>query len=208
VAAVLTGSWQEATWNQKPQPLDFFDGKGVIEALVRELCAQKLRFKALCAEDAPWLQPGRAAQVQAAGRTIGWLGEIHPTRAQAFGVEVPVVAFELDMAALVGITRPARDYRDIAPYPAVELDVAIVVDETVSAEKLVQVASSAAGKLLGDIAVFDVYIDADKIGAGKKSVALRITYRDLTRTLTLEEAEKAHAKVVKKVCGATKGTVR
>ncbi len=208
LAGVLVGQMAPQSWNTNPVPFDFFDGKGVLEAIVRELALTKVRFKALSAEDAPWLQPGRAAELHSGGAVIGWVGEIHPLATRAYEVEGAVVAFELDVEALEKAARPARDFVDVPEYPPVTMDVAFVVDEDVTNEKLMQCMKSAGGKLLHTVALFDVYRDADRLGAGKKSMAYTLEYRAADRTLTSEEADKAHSKLVKKVCGATGAQVR
>ena len=132
------------------------------------------------------------------GAVVGWVGEVHPLVADAFGAEPPVVAFELDVAALVRACRPARDY----------VDVAFVVAEDVPHEKMVQVMTSAGGKLLESVALFDVYRDAERVGAGKKSMAYSLVYRAPDRTLTSEEVERAHGKLVSKVEKATGAEIR
>ena len=88
------------------------------------------------------------------------------------------------------------------------MDVAFVVDETVTCEKLVQCMTSAGGKLLEEARLFDVYRDEERVGAGKKSMAFALTYRAPDRTLAGEEADKAHERLVKKVCAATGAEVR
>lgn len=208
VAGVLAGAMREAGWNDAPAAFDFFDGKGVVESLARELALPKLRFKALSADEAPHLQPGRAAAVLSGGTELGWVGELHPLAVDAYQAEAPVVAFELDVDALVKAARPARDYVDVPTFPAVSMDVAFVVDEAVTCEKLMQCMSSAGGKLLEDARLFDVYRDEERVGAGKKSMAFALTYRAADRTLTSEEVDKAHERLVKKVCAATGAEVR
>ena len=208
LAGVLAGSMAEAAWNAPAVPFDFFDGKGAVESLARELALPKMRFKAFTAQEAPHLQPGRAAQVMSGGTVLGWVGEIHPLAAQAFDVEPPVVAFELDMSALEKAQRPARDYVDVPEFPPVEVDVAFVVNEDVSNELLVQRITSAGGKLLSDVRLFDVYRDEARLGAGKKSMAYALTYRAPDRTLTSEEVEKTQERLIKKVCGSTGAEVR
>ena len=208
VAGVLVGAMGDPAWNVSPQPFDFFDGKGVIESLVRELAIPKVRFKALSADEAPHLQPGRAAQVLSGGTVLGWLGEIHPLAVDAFEAHGPVVAFELELSALLKSSEPARPYVDVPTYPAVSLDVAFVVNEDVTDERMMQCMSSAGGKLLGGVQLFDVYRDDERVGVGKKSMAYALTWRSADKTLTSEEAEKAHQKLVKKVCGATGAEVR
>ncbi len=208
LAAVLAGSMTDPAWNSRPAAFDFFDGKGVIESLVRELAIPKVRFKALSAEDAPHLQPGRAAQVLSGGTLLGWLGEIHPLAAEAFEAQAPIVALELDLDALIKCARPARDYVDVPVFPAVTIDVAFVVDEEVTHEQLSRCINSAGGKLLESAQLFDVYRDEKRLGAGKKSMAYALAYRSADRTLTSEEVDKQHTRLIKKVCGATGAEVR
>ena len=208
VAGVMAGAMREASWNAPAVPFDFFDGKGVVENLARELALPKLRFKALAADEAPHLQPGRAAEVLSGGTVLGWVGEIHPLAVEAFDANAPVVAFELDMEVLGKCMRPARDYVDVPTLPAVPMDVAFVVDEAVTNERLLQCINSAGGKLLAEAHLFDVYRDDARVGVGKKSMAYALTYRAADRTLTSEEVEKAQAKLIQKVCGATGAEVR
>lgn len=203
LAGVLAGAMGPVAWNNAPAAFDFFDGKGVLESIARELALPKVRFKALSAEEAPHLQPGRAAQMLSGGDVVGWVGEIHPLAADAFEAAAPVVAFELDMAVLERAARPARDYVDVPQFPAVARDAAFVVDESVTNEKLMQCMTSAGGKLLEGVQLFDVYRDEERIGAGKKSMAYSLTYRAADRTLTSEEVDKAHDRLVKKVSNAT-----
>lgn len=203
LAGVLAGAMGPVAWNNAPAAFDFFDGKGVLESIARELALSKVRFKALSAEEAPHLQPGRAAQMLSGGDVVGWVGEIHPLAADAFEAAAPVVAFELDMAVLERAARPARDYVDVPQFPAVARDAAFVVDESVTNEKLMQCMTSAGGKLLEGVQLFDVYRDEERIGAGKKSMAYSLTYRAADRTLTSEEVDKAHDRLVKKVSNAT-----
>ena len=176
---------------------------------MRELCVQKLQFKALDPDEAPWLTPGRAASVIAGGRVLGWVGEIHPLACPAFAVAGTVAAFEFDVQQLLGVTEYMRPYVDVPVYPGIEVDLAIVVDEDVTAERIEQCITSAGKKgPFESVRLFDVYRDDDRVGMGKKSMAFRITYRANDRTLTSEEVEKAHERIVAKVMKATGGEVR
>lgn len=209
LAGVLAGSFTKPGWNQPSVAIDFFDAKGAVENLIRELCIQKVQFKVLEADDAPWLMPGRAAEVIAGGRILGWVGEIHPLVCQAFDIDGTVAAFEFDVRQLLGVTEDKRPYVDVPVYPGVEVDLAIVVDEDVSAERIEQCITSAGKKgPFESVRLFDVYRDDERVGAGKKSMAFRITYRASDRTLTSEEVDKAHERIVSKVMKATGGEVR
>ena len=209
LAGVLTGSFAKAGWNQQAVDIDFFDAKGVVENLLRELCIPKAQFKALSSDEAPWLAPGRAASVLSGGRQLGWVGEIHPLSCQAFDVECRVAAFELDIAQLLACASEKRPYVDVPTYPGVEMDLAIVVDDDVTAERIEQCIASAGKKgPFESVRLFDVYRDERRVGPGKKSMAFRISYRANDRTLTSEEVEKAHERIVAKVTKATGGEVR
>ena len=208
VCGVLSGAWGEDGWNERHAPLDFFDGKGVVERLLSALRITKVRFKACKPEEYPWLQPGRAAEVYASGELLGWVGNVHPTSLVNFGISADVVAFELSEPHLLRLAKRELPYVDVPTLPAITHDLAIVVDEDVTCETLEQRISSAGGKLLEGARLFDVYRDPIRVGIGKKSMAFELTYRAADHTLTSEEVEKAHAKLVKKVCASTGGEVR
>lgn len=208
VAGVMAGKRADDAWNQKFGEYDFFDAKGAVESLLDALRLTKVRFKVAEPEQYPWLQPGRAAEVLSQGEVIGWVGNIHPANLQKVGVDVPVVAFELSVEHLLRLAKKELPYVDVPTLPGVTHDLAIVVDEDVTYEQLVQRITSAGGKLLADVRLFDVYRDPVRVGKGKKSMAFSLTYRAADRTLTSEEVEKAHEKLVKKVLRATGGEVR
>ena len=208
VCGVLAGKRADDAWNSKFPDYDFFDAKGAVEQLLSALRLTKVRFKVVDAQRYPWLQPGRAAEVLSQGEVLGWVGNIHPANLQKVGVDVPVVAFELSVEALLRLAVRELPYVDVPTLPGVTHDLAIVVDESVTYEQLVQRIGSAGGKLLADVRLFDVYRDPVRVGKGKKSMAFSLTYRAADRTLTSEEVEKAHEKLVNKVLRATGGEVR
>ena len=209
VAGVLAGAWGPDGWNEKHHKLDFFDAKGVVERLLVALRITKAHFKVAKPEEYPWLQPGRAAEIYAGGgELLGWVGNVHPTPLANFGISEDVVAFELSEAALLRLAKRELPYVDVPTLPAITHDLAIVVDEDVTCETLTQRIESAGGKLLESARLFDVYRDPIRVGVGKKSMAFELTYRAADHTLTSEEVEKAHEKLVKKVCRSTGGEVR
>ena len=209
VAGVLAGAWGPDGWNEKHHKLDFFDAKGVVERLLVALRITKAHFKVAKPEEYPWLQPGRAAEIYVGGgELLGWVGNVHPTPLANFGISEDVVAFELSEAALLRLAKRELPYVDVPTLPAITHDLAIVVDEDVTCETLTQRIESAGGKLLESARLFDVYRDPIRVGVGKKSMAFELTYRAADHTLTSEEVEKAHEKLVKKVCRSTGGEVR
>ena len=208
VAGVMSGAMGDVTWNYKPMPLRFFDGKGVVEELLEQLRIPKVRFREATGDAYAFLQPGRCAEVLSGGTVLGWVGEIHPDAREAYGIDIPVVAFELNLDALLASAGAQEAYREFSQFPSVEHDLAIVVNEDVTCEDLERRLRSAGGKLLVGVRLFDVYRDKERVGEGKKSMAFALTYRSDDHTLTSEEVEKAHSKLVTKVCKATGGEVR
>lgn len=208
VAGVLAGRWDNDAWNQAYPQLDFFDAKGIVERLLEVLRIQKIRYRAADPEAFGFAQPGRVAEVLSGGTVLGWVAELHPSVLANFEVEAPVAAFELDLEQLLRLASSERSYQDVPTLPAVAMDLAVTVDEAVTAERLTQVITSAGGKNLASVRLFDVYRDEERVGVGKKSMAFALEYRADGRTMTSEEAEGIHRRVVEKVCRATGGSVR
>lgn len=208
VAGVLSGAWSDDAWNKKYPKLDFFDAKGIVEDLLAALRIQKVRYRVPESELTAWMQPGLAAEIVVRGTVLGWVGNIHPKTLGLFGIDDPVVAFELSVDTLLSLAQDQLPYEDVPTLPGVDVDLAIVVDEDVTYEQLVQRITSAGGKLLRDVRLFDVYRDPVRVGAGKKSMAFSLTYRADDHTLTSKEVEKAHGRLVTKVLKATGGEVR
>lgn len=212
VAGALAGSWNPRGWNEPGRQLDFFDGKGVLDSVFESL---GLAWSARAAER-PWLQRGRTADVVVSGDVVGWIGEASADTLRAFQAEGPVVLFELGVSALLkASSHRATSYRDIPRLPAYELDVAFVVDEAVTAERLGASIRSAGGPLLESVRLFDVYRDtrdaaegARKLPAGKKSLAYALTYRSAEKTLSDEDVRPAYEKMVRKVSGALGAELR
>jgi phenylalanyl-tRNA synthetase beta chain len=204
VAGVLAGSWDRPGWNDAPPALDFFDGKGVLQTIAEELGLAKWRVRSA---ELPWLQPGRSAEVIVGGDVVGWLGEVHPAVLDAYECAGPVTVFELQLRPLVKAAREVREFVDIPRFPAVKIDLALVVPEDVTAERVEQSIRSAGGRLLEEARLFDVY-RGKGVEAGKKSLAFSLTYRDPERTLTDDEVAGAHDKVLRKVTAATGGELR
>jgi phenylalanyl-tRNA synthetase beta chain len=167
VAAITAGGYSEI--------------KGVAEALYAAL-GLELRVER---SSQPLLHPGKAATTEA-----GWLGELHPSLLEGiWGV------FELDLETLFAGVPERIVYEDVMTYPAVLQDIAVTVDEDVEVGALIDAAREAAGTLLREARVFDVY-RGDQVGAGRKSVAIHLAFQSPERTLTEEEATTAREHIV------------
>ena len=190
IGALAVGPLQAPSWQAESRPADFFALKGVLEALAGQLDAE-LRVEPA---DEPFLYPGRAATVLCGDAACGWIGELHPLVCRAWDVEA-ATAFEVDLAALVAASAHGEEsYEDVISYPAVHEDVAVVVDDDVSAERVRAAVLDGGGELLRSAEVFDLY-RGEQVGEGRKSLALRLEFRAADRTLTDEEVAERRAAI-------------
>lgn len=210
LGAVLAGSWDRQQWYERPRPLDFFDAKGVVQSLFEELSIAPWRLDP--AQHA-WLQPGRAADIVVRGEVVGWVGEVAPRLLEAFDVAGSVAAFELDVKSIVRAAGGVRRYEEIPRYPAVKLDVALVVPREAPAERVLAAIRKHGKPLLADVRLFDVYVDPDdaavrRLPEGTKSLAFSLEYRAADRTLADDEVRAVHERVLERVCAEVGAVLR
>ncbi len=180
-AAVLVGSRAPLGPWAKAEPVDFFDAKGVLVDALARLGVRDVAFEPTA--DLPWLHPGRGARVRAGNRDLGWLGQVRGERAEAFELELPAVAFELDLEAVgAGATGPAP-WRALPRYPAVERDLALVVERAVPVQAVLDAVAAVGSPLVRSVVLFDAF-EGGRIPAGQVSLAFRVTLRSDERTLT------------------------
>ena len=207
LAVVLTGDFTPRTWRHDALPADFYVVKGLLVGLLDLLGVQWRLI-----DGGPrFLHPRRAAEVVVDAREAGCLGELHPAVAADFGLGAlgrPPVALELDLDVVLPVAeREERRYRDLISYPAVYQDVAVVVDEPVEAQTVVDAVRAAAGPELRDVRVFDLY-RGEQVGEGRKSLALRLEFRSEERTLTDEEVAATREQIKQHIARETGGSLR
>ena len=169
---------------------DFFDVKSDLEALFAATGeTESFVFEAAVL---PALHPGRSARVLRRGRTVGFVGELHPALAKRLDFTYAPVLFEVDFAALA-VQRAA--YQEISRFPQVRRDLAVVVDESVTLSTLAERVTLVASSLLRSLRIFDVY-RGPGLEKGRKSVALGLIFQDISRTLTDQDVERLMASVV------------
>ena len=195
VAALAYGPVAEEQWGQSTRPVDFFDVKADLEAL---FAPAVLRFEPAAH---PALHPGRAANVVQDGRVIGCIGELHPRLQQQLDLPLAPVMFEVDAGSLQQRDLPA--YREIAKFPAVVRDLALLVSHSVSVQSLVdtlrsEAQSNAACRFMQHIVLFDEY-RGKGLAEDQKSLAFRITMQDTQATLQDDSVDAAIAALVEAV---------
>src|SRR5262249_30606001 len=160
---------------------DFFDLKGVVQALTDDLHLPEVSYRK---SSAPYLHPGRAAELLVGGRAAGGFGELHPKVAESFGLAGrAVLAGGLDLEAILEAGPGRYSYTRVRRFRAALRDGAVIVDEAVPAEEVERQLRAAGGGLLRGVRLFDVY-RGESIPAGKKSLAYALTYQADDRTLT------------------------
>jgi phenylalanyl-tRNA synthetase beta chain len=189
LACIASGPLWPDDWRGTSMDAEFYSVKGVLEALAARLGVSV----EVAPGEEPFLHPGRAGRVLVAGEDVGWVGELHPLICRKWDLD-GAAGFELDLAPLVSASPFGREsYEDVISYPAVHQDVAVVVDEDVPAAEVIAAVLEGGGELLRSAGVFDLY-RGEQLGEGRKSLALRLTFRAADRTLTDEEvAERRRA---------------
>jgi len=211
LALVLTGKRRQEFWADSSegqtgdQPLDFFDIKGVMEALAADLHLPNVTYQTAAAS---YLHPGRAAELVVEGRGIGSFGQLHPNVAEAYNLGGrTVLAGELDVELLQALVPGRYAYTPVPRFPAALRDIAVVVDQDVTAERIVAEIRAAGGELLRQARLFDLY-QGGSIPEGKKSLAFAFTYQADDRTLTDKEVDKAHKKIEDRLRHVLKAQIR
>ncbi len=191
VAGLIAGQAHPPQWDKKDRMVDFFDLKGDIEQLFCETNQnKKLSWKK---SNHPALHPGQSAELFLDEISVGNVGALHPKIVESLGLSVSPYVFELDMDKISTILPPKYDL--ISKFPAVRRDLAIVIDDNISAEAIEKNVRDFAGHLLLDFKIFDIY-HGEGIELGKKSVALGLTFQEPSRTLIDEEVNDIVTRVV------------
>ena len=192
---LLLGAYGEGT--------SFFSVKGELEAIFKGLRLKKASYAAV--KDNPSYHPGRCANVFIDGVEVGVIGQVHPIVAKNYGIDVEVYCAEINFTKLFALQLPDATYTPLPKYPTVTRDLALICNEAVTVAQAEEVMTAAAGKLLRDIRLFDIYRGTG-VPEGKKSMAFSLLLRADDRTLTDTDSEAVVSKVlaaVQEKLGAT-----
>jgi len=197
---VVTGTALPMQWGQGARDVDFFDIKSDVEAIV-SLTGQADRF-IFVADRHPALHPGQTAKIlrhtqlnqkhadnkSEESEEIGWLGTLHPAISKKLGVEQPIYLFEIKLAAVMQHEIP--HFEEIPKFPSIKRDLAIVVDEGVSAQVVSDCIRRVSTVMLTNLKLFDVY-QGKGIDSGRKSLAFSLALQDRDRTLADQDVDVA-----------------
>lgn len=192
LAFLLTGNLNTRTWEHAAKEGgDFFVAKGILTALFSRLGIQDVEYEASTLKG---FHPGRTAILKLSGEEIGVLGQLHPSLGKKHNLFDTVVC-QLDLPKLFQAMGTETIYQPIPRYPAIEQDLALVIEETIPVSEIEAGIKEAAGELLKSITLFDVFT-GEQVEQGKKSIAYSLIYRADDRTLTYQEVQEVHESVI------------
>jgi phenylalanyl-tRNA synthetase beta chain len=187
-------AWQGAD----DTPMDFYDLKGLLDALLEGLHIPDLRYE-------PWtnpsFHPGKQARVLSGEKQLGVFGELHPQVRQRYDwpasyAHFPIQAADLDLDAILALAPSLYEISSVPEFPPVLEDLALVIDESLPAERVARLIRQTGGKVVRDVRLFDVY-RGEKIGAGKKSLAYSLTYQAADKTLSDKEVAGIRTRILR-----------
>lgn len=173
---------------------DYFDLKGVVENLLEVLWVKNYSF--VRESDNPVFHPGKTAALMIKNEKLGVLGEVHPDVCDKFGLDIPAYVAELNLDLLYSHANMNKKYKPLPKYPAVTRDIAILVDDSILVQEIQDIIMKQGGSMVEAVKLFDIY-KGEQIPEGKKSIAYAIVYRQENKTLTDNEVNKVHNKILK-----------
>lgn len=186
----VTGNVNTTSWQSKAVKSDFFYLKGVVEQLLQSFGIKKVRFEA--GDQSALIN---AATIVAAGKRIGYLGEVNAKTLKQFDIKNTVYYAEICWDELMAVSIAPIEYAEIPKFPSVTRDLALVVDKNVSYNQIEEIALSGKIGELKSVQLFDIF-ESDKLGAGKKSMAVSFMFLDESKTLTDKEIDNFMQKII------------
>lgn len=183
LAGAITGTVLPRQWGTSPREVDFFDIKDDLLVLTGHIVAD-ISF---APTEHPALHPGRSAVIRLSGNDVGYIGQLHPSHQQWLGIDQSVYLFEINVAVLETMSLPK--FTMVSKYPAVHRDLAIMVNLTVTVERVLEVMRAASDNLLVELELFDIYI-GDQVDKNKKSFAFHLTFQSQSGNLTADNIDQ------------------
>ena len=182
---IMMGKVTEAAWNQAQRDTDFYDVKGIVDALLAELGVTGYEINR---GTEPYFHPGVSAQYVVDGKMIAQYGELHPQVSKNFDLPGKVYMFEIDLEAVLSLTIPAFRYTSFSKFPGTSRDLAIVAPVSVSSGEILSIIKEHGGEYLESASIFDVY-EGEHIEAGYRSLAYNLQFRSMEGTLNDEDID-------------------
>ena len=201
IAGLAAGPALPEQWGSASRATDFHDIKADTLALLGGAAAEY----SFASATHPALHPGRSARILRMQQAVGWIGELHPQVVKQLDLPEAPYVFELDWALIRDVAVPKS--MPLSEFPSSRRDLAIVVDEAITAQQICDVAKRSGGNLLQKVFVFDIY-RGKGLSDVCKSIALGLIFNDYSRTLTLEEVEAAMTAIASSLKGELGAAIR
>ncbi len=190
LAGVVTGSAHVENWSGSSLDADFYDLKGDLQSLMRLADEKDFEFKK---SDNEILHPGQSADIYHKNSYVGFIGVLHPVVQTRLNIDQKVLTFEIETDCLVESTLPV--FTELSKFPVIRRDIALIVDQNIEVQQLIDTVHAIKSEILRDVFVFDVYTGKEVI-KNRKSIALGLILQDFSRTLTDEDVDKTVSKVL------------
>lgn len=205
LAGGLMGRMNGEGWNQPATQADFYDGKGVLEALLTEVKAEEWAFQR---GEHPALHPGRTAFLTVQGRRAGVVGEVHPEVRETFGLSFPAVLFEVDMECIwAAVGKGIIQVKPLPKFPPVLRDIALVLPAEIPVNEVMRLLSVTGGNILEKAELFDVY-SGGSIPKDRRSLAFSLIFRLPERTLQDDEVNEVLEQIITRLAAEFNAEVR
>ena len=201
VAGLMSGKKSSDNWKEKFDNLTFYDLKGLVQDLLSDF--SQPNSYGLCNVD--FLHPGMSSAISFEKKTIGFLGSIHPVVLNKVGVKEDLFIFSFELDKL--IFESSKSFEEYSKFPSSARDLAFVFDKEVNADEIKEVIQNSAGEFYKDLEIFDIY-EGERIDAGKKSIALSISWQSSSKTLLDGDIDTAVEKIVNSIKKELDGTLR
>ena len=194
LAIALTGLLESTLW-QKSSEVDFYTIKGIVISLLEMFGIEESRYTIAPVEETnKYLHPGRSFYLQIGKQVFGIVGQVHPLMEKKYDINQTMIA-EIDLKYLLSIKTSKLKFVNPPQYPSITRDIALVVDRKVMANDLVKQIKKIGKNIIKNAEVFDVYQGAN-VGENQKSVAISITYQDVTKTLSEDNVKIVHSEIL------------
>jgi phenylalanyl-tRNA synthetase beta chain len=192
LAGLWTGARSQPSWHGREIGCDFFDLKGVVEALLQALGIAPVAFIGVSDHECLYTRPGFTGRIRCADQELGLLAEVHPRLRKQFELKQTAYFFELNVDRMLPLISDRKTSQPIPRFPSVSRDITLIVDREMEAQGILDRVMQVGDELIESLHLFDVF-QGKPIPEGKKSLSFRIVYRAADRTLEDEEVNRLHA---------------
>lgn len=206
LAGLWTGTRSEIAWYSKATDCDYYDLKGVVEELFRNLGIFNVTFTRMLPESCFYTKPGYSAQIFLEKEFIGLIGELHPKVQSNYDFKQRTFIFELNFDCLIARMPNVKSARPISKFPSTSRDVTLIVDKDIEVSTILRSVMMLDEKLVKNLYLFD-YFEGQPIPGEKKSISFRITYRSFNETLEDDQINHIHKNITEEIVKAFNATL-